>query len=207
MGEKPTVAFRVDADTKTEWSEAVEQSDEYASLSHLIKKAVNRELRATLGVGATVNDPSGSELHGGGATTGGEAGASSQQMGELIDTVENLRGEIDGLEGAVTDATRSMNAGGGVSEDTTTKVFTALPHGPERATTAEGIAEGTDLDADTALLALESIADTAAVKRIDTEKVLDDGGTKVVEWEGQTIEIETGAEVVKRNEPLWFREA
>lgn len=189
MGEKPTVAFRVDADTKAEWSEAVEQSDEYASLSHLIKKAVNRE------------------LHGGGATTGGETDASSQQMGELIDTVENLRGQIDGLEGAVTDATRSMNAGGGVSEDTTTKVFTALPRGPERATTAEGIAEGTDLDADTARLALESIADTTAVKRIDTEKVLDEGGTKVVEWEGQTIEIETGAEVVKRNEPLWFREA
>jgi len=186
MGSKPTVAFRVEADTKAAWSEAVEQSDEYANLSHLIKKSVNRELHSE-------------------RPTSSEAGQDTEQIGELADTVERLQGQVSDLEDAITDATRSMNADGGVSEETTTKVFSALPRGPERATDAEGIAEGLDIDADTARLALESIADTAAVERLDMEQVLDEGGTKVVEWEGNTIEIDTGAPVVKRNNPLWFR--
>jgi len=189
MVEKPTVAFRVDADTKAAWSEAVEQSDEYASLSHLIKKAVNRE------------------LHGGGATTGGETGASSQQMGELIDTVENLRGQIDGLEGAVTDATRSMNAGGGVSEDTTTKVFTALPRGPERATTAEGIAEGLNVDSDTVRVALEQLHETtAAVRKQEIQQLEEgDGTTTITTKDGRELEIEDSGTAIRRRNPLWYR--
>lgn len=188
MGEKPTVAFRVDADIKAEWSEAVETSDEYASLTHLIKKAVNREL-------AGEYDPDTNETD-----------ASSQQVGELVETVTALQGRIDDLEGAVTDATRAMNAGGGVSEETTTKVFTALPRGPERATTAEGIAEGTDLDADTARLALESIADTAAVRKHEIEQIEEgDGMTTITDHQGRTLEIEDTGTAIKRRNPLWYR--
>lgn len=43
MGEKTTVAFRVDEAVKQEWEEAAE-GPEYDSLSHLIRLAVQREL-------------------------------------------------------------------------------------------------------------------------------------------------------------------
>lgn len=43
MGEKTTVAFRVDEGVKQEWEEAAE-GPEYDSLSHLIRLAVQREL-------------------------------------------------------------------------------------------------------------------------------------------------------------------
>ncbi|WP_435335173.1 hypothetical protein [Haloarchaeobius sp. TZWWS8] len=43
MGEKTTVAFRIDEAVKKEWEEAAE-SPEYNSLSHLIRLSVQREI-------------------------------------------------------------------------------------------------------------------------------------------------------------------
>lgn len=46
MGEKTTVAFRVDESVKSNWEEAAE-SPEYDSLSHLIRLSVQKEIAET----------------------------------------------------------------------------------------------------------------------------------------------------------------
>jgi antitoxin component of RelBE/YafQ-DinJ toxin-antitoxin module len=46
MGEKTTVAFRVDESVKQEWQEAADRA-EYDSLSHLIRLAVQKEITDT----------------------------------------------------------------------------------------------------------------------------------------------------------------
>jgi len=48
MGEKTTVAFRVDESVKKDWEEAAEDP-EYDSLSHLIRLSVQKEITDTVG--------------------------------------------------------------------------------------------------------------------------------------------------------------
>ena len=47
MAEKTTVAFRIAQSVRDDWDEAVEDSPEYQSLSHLIRLSVQRELADT----------------------------------------------------------------------------------------------------------------------------------------------------------------
>lgn len=44
MSEKTTVAFRISESVKQEWDDAAESSEQYNSVSHLIRLAVQREL-------------------------------------------------------------------------------------------------------------------------------------------------------------------
>lgn len=172
----------------------MEESDEYGSLTHLIKKAVEREIS-----GAYEQD------------AGGGMVAQDDRLGEVLDTVEALETRVDGLETTVERATEAMHsAGSSVSEDTIQAVWTALPEDASRATTAEGIATGTDVDVDMARVALEQLAETTtAVKRLPFKDLGDagDSGTVTATWQGRDIEIEGAREAVKRRNPLWFKES
>lgn len=193
MSEKPTVALRANSkEQKQKWKDAVEESEEYDSLTHLIRKSVEREL-----AGAYDSD--------GGGTTA----QTDERVGELLTAVEGMQGRIEDLEGTLSDATDAMYAGGtSVSEETTTAVWTALPEGAEHATTADGVAAGTDVEPETARVALEQLAETAAVKRIEFEDLgeADDDGTVTATWQGREIPIEGARDAVKRRNPLWFKE-
>lgn len=195
MSDRPTIAFRANsAEQKAKWETAVEESAEYDSLTHLIKKSVERELSgAYSGAGGT------------------EGGTGDERVGEIQTTVQAIESRLADLEGTVERATEAMHsAGSSVSEDTITAVWQALPEGPVQATTAEGVAAGTDVEPETARIALEQLAETApaSVKRLPFEDLgeVDDDGTTTATWQGREIEIEGAREAVKRRNPLWFKE-
>lgn len=196
MGENPTVAIRANSiEQKKKWKDTVDESEEYDSLSHLIRKAVERELAAE-------GQPWGGNPQG---------SATDERVGEILTAVETIEGRLGDLETTVGRATEAMHsAGSSVSEDTVTAIFTALPEGAAQATTADGVAAGTDVEPETARVALEQLAETtAAVKRVPFEDLGEAGDdeTVTVEWHGQEIPIEGAQKAVKRRNPLWFKEA
>lgn len=194
MSEKPTVAIRANSsEQKQKWKDAVEESEEYDSLTHLIRKSVERELAGAYDSG------------GGGATA-----QTDERVSELLTAVEGIEGRIADLETTVDRATDAMHsAGSSVSEDTITAMWAALPEGAEHATTAEGVAAGTDVGPETARVALEQLSETtAAVKRLPFEDLGEagDDGTVTATWQGREIPIEGARDAVKRRNPLWFKE-
>lgn len=177
---------------KQKWKDAVEESEEYDSLSHLIRKSVEREI-------AGAYDSGGSET----------TQHTDERIGELLTAVEGIEGRLGEVESSVERATDAMHSGSSVvSEETTTAIWKALPEGAEHATTAEGISAGTDVDVETARVALEQLGETAAVKRIPFKDLGEagDDGTVTATWQGREIPIEGARDAVKRRNPLWFKE-
>jgi len=192
MGDKPTVAIRANSsEQKENWKTAVEESEEYDSLSHLIRKSVERELAGAYDSGDTTTTQH-----------------TDERIGELLTAVEGIEGRLGEVESTVDRATDAMHTGSSVvSEETTTAIWKALPEGAERATTAEGIAAGTDIEPETARVALEQLGETAAVKRIPFKDLGEagEGGTVTATWNGREIPIEGARDAVKRRNPLWFK--
>jgi len=189
MGERPTIAFRVDESQKERWEEFAEENDEYDSLSHLLRVSVAHEM----------SDHYGPEGQGG--------GVDGQQVGKLVTTVEKMDSKLEDLEEQLENATRAINAGGGVSESTLSDVYDALPTAPERATTAEGIAEGLDVDAQTTRVALDQLHETtAAVEKREIQQVEEGEGTKTItDHQGRELEIEDTGTAIRRRNPLWYK--
>ncbi|PHQ39726.1 hypothetical protein DJ69_04170 [Halorubrum persicum] len=134
-------------------------------------------------------------------------GVGSQQVGELVTTVEQMDSKLEDLEERLENATRAINAGGGVSESTLTEVFNALPTAPDRATTAEGIAEGLDVDAETTRVALDQLYETtAAVEKREIQQVEEgEGTTTITDHQGRELEIEDTGTAIRRRNPLWYK--
>jgi len=188
------VNLRVPEAELRDWDDHVEQSDTYPNRSKFIQYAVNQQIRRDNGETTDAAQT---------AQTGGDA----EQMDRLVETVERMANRVETLEDRLEDATRAMHAGGGVSEDTVTDVWAALPTAPERATTAEGVAEGLNIDADTARVALEQLAENTAVQKREIQQIEEAGGTTTVtDHTGREIEIEAPGQGVKRRNPLWWRE-
>lgn len=186
---------RVSKATKETWKDHVEQSDNYDALTDLIRHAVSEQIARDRG-----------EV----TATGGDTpatGANAEQMDTLVETVERMGNQIETLEDSVSDATRSMRAGGAVSEETTTAVFEALPTSPSSATTAEGVAEGLDVEPSTARVALEALHDNmgGVVQKREVQEINDSDGMLTIEdHTGREVEV-GGAEGFKRRNPLWWR--
>lgn len=181
MGDTKTVAFRISEEKHSDWSDYADESPEYDSLSHLIRRAVAREI---------AND---------GQPVGGETGASSQQMGELIDTVEKLQGQLSGVEEAVTDATDAVHASSGVDEQLPIDVFEALPVGQEDALPATDIARMSGRKEASTRFALENLRrNTGTVKKV----------TELEDMEGNTETVVGDTENVagyESGDPRWFK--
>lgn len=188
-----TVAFRLDAEKNRQWEEYAEENPEYDSKSHLIRRAVARE------------------IHGGGGTpanSGEGGGLSTEKADKLLDAVLGMQGQLADLEDRVADAERSMRSGGSVDQETTTAVWSALPTAPEAAVTAEGLADGTDVDPETARVALEQLHDNtgSAVQKREIEQIEEgDGTVTVTDPQGRTLEIEDPGTAVRRRNPLFWR--
>ncbi|MFC7199370.1 hypothetical protein [Halospeciosus flavus] len=137
---------------------------------------------------------------------GGGGGASDVEganVGELVTKVEKMEGELSDLAQSVESATRAMHSGGGVSEDTLSAVWEALPKGPDRATTAEGVAEGLDVDVSTVRLALEQLHETTStVRKREAQEV--EGEVTITDERGRELG-HGGSEGVVRRNPLWYK--
>lgn len=190
------VNLRVPEAKKETWDTHVEESDIYDNRSQFIQHAVDEQIKRDTGDAPAT----------GGQTP--QTGASAEQMDRLAETVERMANRMETLEDRVEDATRAMQAGGSVDEETTTEVWAALPTEPERATTAEGIAEGLDITPDTARVALETLAnDTgSAVEKREIQQIEEgEGTTTITDHQGRTLEIEDPGTAIKRRNPLWWR--
>ena len=191
MVDKPTVALRASSvRQKAEWERAVDQSQEYANVSHLIKTAVNRELS-----GMYESDSSG-------------GGVSDSDMRELFDRLEGLEQDMSGVTNELADVKTAVRASDTtLPEETTTAVYAAIPNGPSAATTAEGVAAGLDIEATTVEIACGQLAENhPAVAMIEFQELDDVSGKSTVEWEGREIPIETAQEAVRRQNPLYYKE-
>jgi len=190
------VNLRVPSAKKEDWDAHVDESDIYDNRSQFIQHAVDQQIQRDKGVGGDT------------APQSAQSGANAEQMDRLAETVERMANRMESLEDRLEDATRSMRSGGSVTEETTTAVWSALPTAPERATTAEGIAEGLDVGAETARVALESLHnDTgSAVEKREIQQIEEgDGMTTVTDQQGREIEIEDAGRAVRRRNPLWWR--
>lgn len=155
--ETKTVAFRIAKEKHREWSEYAEENPEYDSLSHLIRRSVQREI-AVEGQPRDVN-------HGG--------SANQKQFGELLENVERIQGRLEGLESSVSEATDTMHASQGVDEQLPIDVFDGLPVGEENALTATEVARTVGRKDASVRFALENLRrNTGTVKKVtplDTE--------------------------------------
>lgn len=154
MGER--VTLRVDSDTKDEWSRAVEDGNEYDSLTHLIQLAVHRELNGMYDVGGGGGSDEG-------ATVEYDPDVSNQ---ELHEEVRRLHRRLGGIEDDVVDVKNTVTTDA-VPE--TRAFFDALPESESAAISAYQMAESMEFtDPDDASEVLERLADeTARVKRTE----------------------------------------
>ncbi|RKS82839.1 hypothetical protein BDK61_2161 [Haloarcula quadrata] len=172
-----TIAFRVEEERKKEWRNAVEGTDEYDSVTHLIKKAVSREL---------------SDSYVGGSGGDGGSNVDAEALTEIVDRLDSVESEISNMDETVSKATDAMlSAESAISEEITSGVFEALPRGRDNAVTANEIANRTGIPPVKVRTALPQLAESSgAVKRVDIEMV--DG------W---------GEDRRAEEDILWYREA
>ena len=178
MGDKPTVAIRANSsEQKENWKEAVKESEEYSSLSHLIRKSVERELAGAYDSGGTTTTQH-----------------TDERIGELLTAVEGIEGRLGEVESTVDRATDAMHAGGtSVSEDVTTAVYESLPEGPSNARSTHWIAEEAGRDDTTVRVALEQLErTTGVVNKVEMKDIV----------EGEDGQIIAGEE---HEDPHWFK--
>jgi len=152
MGERPTIAFRVDQEQKAEWEGYADEHDEYDSLSHLIRVAVAHEMSDHYGPNE------------------GGSGPSSEQTGELVTAMNRIEGRLEDLEDSVASATDAMYSAGAGSDDFSTTVFSELPVGEENALSAGEIAQRLAVETAEVRGALERLRNqTNAVRRLEEQ--------------------------------------
>lgn len=83
MSEKTTVAFRISESVKQEWEEAAKSNEEYNSVSHLIRLAVQRELQGSTESQTPTEAPTDPEV--------------LKSLRELEASVESIQDEVEVL--------------------------------------------------------------------------------------------------------------
>lgn len=159
MGDRPTVAIRANSpEQKEKWKEAVESSEEYDSLSHLIRRAVTREL-------AGEHDPT---------PTPDAGGIDDQRLDNLTEAVERIDARLEDMGETVERLENQNYEEGGITDETLQEVFANLPMGEtdailgEAETRVSKIAQRIDLPQVTVEMALEQLRnDIASVHRTE----------------------------------------
>lgn len=129
MGESEPVAFRIPAEMKAEWQEAVEKSAEYDSVTHLIKKAVNRELHGG---------------NGGNSETG--SGIESEQIEKVLEAVEGIDDTLGGMKTGIDNIQREVKSDGLIPDEQLEAVYTATPQATDAAQPMKEIAATAGID-------------------------------------------------------------
>lgn len=119
MGETKTVAFRVGEDQKDNWDQAVSDSEEYDSLSHLIRRAVERELAGGF-------DPTGGSTE------------SDPRLDTLTEAVERIDTNLKGVSDAVSRLEERTYEESGITDETLETVYSVLPTGEGNAVDGSG---------------------------------------------------------------------
>lgn len=157
--ERPTVSFRTNSvRQKARWERAVEESDEYGSISHLIRRAVEREL-------AGGNDPRDSQQ-------AIDASLGSERLDEISEVAERIESKLNDVSRSVGRIEDRAVAESGLSDETMTDIFSKLAVGEgnamRQASTAGELAEVTDYDESTVTLALDQLSeDVTSVKKTE----------------------------------------
>ena len=155
MGEKPTVAIRANStEQKQKWKDAVEESEEYDSLTHLIRKSVERELAAE------------------GRSRGGnpQGSANDERIVELIQNVERVHHSLRKMGAKLEEATDAMYESTN-NADYTPEIFEALPQGEENAIPSVDIAEELDIPRREVSVTLQRLRhNTGAVKTTERDQ-------------------------------------
>lgn len=198
MGESTTkqVHIRVAKATKEDWEEHAESFEiggesKYGGMTtNLIKHAVDQQIRRDLGD----------------ATSGSTTTAPASDGGEVLSTVKDIQNRMADLETIVENLERFHSVGGGVDSETLTEVYRAVPSAPERATTAEGIAEGLDVDSDLTRIALENLEEAGAVFKREIQTLDEAEGTTTIETHlGDEVVVEDPGTAFNRRNPLWYK--
>lgn len=178
--ESKTVAFRIDEEKHQEWNDYAEENPEYESLSHMIRRSVQRE------IGRDAHPPTAN--HGGSGV--------DERVGELLETVERVHGRLDGIEDTMQGVTDSMHASSGVDEQLPIEVFEAVPVGKENAITAERVSQVTGRKVPSVRFALENLRrNTGTVKKVTPLELFDE----------QPEDTEAGQERGIEGEPRWYK--
>ncbi len=117
--ERPTIALRANSvRQKARWEQAVQESGEYGSVSHLLRRAVEREL-------AGANDPRESTQ----TDTGG--GMSDEQFAQLTEAVTRIESEIEDINERVGRVENHAFSDDGLPDEILTDLYEKLPVGSE----------------------------------------------------------------------------
>jgi Arc/MetJ-type ribon-helix-helix transcriptional regulator len=167
-----TVAVRVDKSIKREWENRVSESQDYGSLSHLVRTAVQKEIRDEYSVADTTT------------TDSGESGSDP----EMLDAVESLQGQIASVQAQMDEIQKDTQSEAAyeleqvllellpaVPEPESNELLT--PHGPDLssvAVTARDIADRIGANRDRVSGACDRLADETGYIR---KAVNEDTGT------------------------------
>lgn len=150
------MAFRISQEQKGEWDDAVSDSEEYDSLSHLIRRAVERELAGGF-------DP-----------TGGTT-SEDPRLDSVLEHIESIDAHVEGLGESIERLEERTYAEGGITDETLEAVFSEIPVGEGNAHKGQGghpstIAERAGLTETKAEMALEQLRnDITSVERVTHE--------------------------------------
>lgn len=121
--DRPTIAFRANSvRQKARWERAVQESDEYGSVSHLLRRAVEREL-------AGANEPQAS----GQASTQAGGGVTEQQFAELTEAVNRIEVGLEDISQSVENVEENVFdfPNNGLPDELLTKLYELVPVGRE----------------------------------------------------------------------------
>jgi len=118
MGERPTLAFRVDKEQKDRWKTYADENDEYDTLSHLVRVSVAREM----------SDEYGPIRQQGGSSDGGG-------VGELLTAIQRMQARIESLEETVQDTSEAVYTSNDLAAGTPSEsaILRSLPEGEDNA--------------------------------------------------------------------------
>ena len=111
-GEKKMVNFRVEQSQKRKWEEHVEGSNEYTSLSQLIRLAVERQ----------INEP--------GRNEGGLDAATKDRINELVERSRQTEGKIDRMQDRLETVEKHLQEAPEDIKKLAGEVFDVLPQKP-----------------------------------------------------------------------------
>nr|WP_231896204.1 hypothetical protein [Haloferax sp. BAB-2207] len=162
MGEerKPRIALRVTSEQKQRWNQHVEEAAEHATLSDLIRVAVEREISD---VNPTPN--------------GGNVG--SEDIDILKERTEKLQNQLSTMQASLGEAVEAMHTSGVEVDDTAVTLWQDLPESAAEALTLDEIVKEYHVNNERGKaqyrIRLEQLySNTGAVKRT-YQGVADDG--------------------------------
>ncbi|WP_092659590.1 hypothetical protein [Halorientalis persicus] len=144
----------VSEEQKEEWDNAVEESTEYSSLSHLIRQSVTHELSDSAGAATA---PNGRETQ-----QTAQTEAHTEALEQITDTLENMESTLSDLDSRLTAVEREVTAS--AQADLKQQIFDELPEG--ESASAREIAEEIGADREKVSHALSRLEEQTGMVKV-----------------------------------------